>query len=641
MELYVKPEFFNQIASLFPTGFKYEHEDGNQDIYTEIRKGTERSVSSKFKEIRYIPLSGGTLDYEEDRWDFAQYSIVKNPHSALVFSECTDIFKNELKDYILILILSGNIKISTVYNEFMQLRPFLNYLAKTGLYSIEGIDDSDVEKYLKSLTMSERTFIKHQTTIKKFLQYYDAEHGTETLTPGILELCKRMDFKKLKTIIIANRRKAIPDYYFNKLLSKLINLMHDETASEMDRGLAAMLVIDSQTGLRASELSLLEANSIEEIDIDGETARMIRYKIIKTAKGNTGYIDEITYINDISYDAYKIAMEVFSVNRKARGSNYLCCTKNASLPLQPDTYIKFLKKLCVLNYEEFNSTDESLKETLDGVITKSTFKAHFAKKSNARYASINHFNDDQEFYYPLVHQFRNTVVTGLLSRGIQLEFIRRYMGHLTEEMTSAYAESYDTKMQENLSVSETALNTIVNGDAKLLGANAGRLMEGIDKWIESNELNVSANLDEIIQGLEKLIPIRAKRGGFCMKGARITNGCSVDAKTDEFMCAVGLCPNICHFYFNADESYIDYKEAMATYEYNKENGFSKQATKELSKARYILMNRLAPEMVELDKEINKIGFQEILKRHPSLEDVLNNIEEIKEAIDGYIEEKLG
>lgn len=640
MELYFKPEFFAN-SQYFPyMTINTEGFSANTNQYTEAKKISDVQITSKFKKIRFIPLSGGNLDYESDRWDFKEYCLINDTHAALKFDNVPDPFKDLCKDYILLLILNGGIKVSSLYAEFIQLRPFLRFLYDRGLTSIENIDDSDVEKYLFSKNVSERSFTKHQLTIKKFLQFYDAEHHTEIFTPGMDKLCTRIEGKKLKPLIVANRRKAIPDEYFNKLLALLIKIIDDESESVNNRVYAAMLIIDSQTGLRASELSLLENNSVEEIDIDGEKARMIHYKIIKTAKGNFGYTDNITYINDLSFKAYNLVSTLLDDIRKERNTNYLFCPKGVSIPARSSTYVDFLKRLCIKNHAVLGSTDKKYKDIFDGSTTKSTIIHCWCNDNPNRAPYLENFDDNQEFYYPFVHQFRNTVVTGLLNRGIQLEFIRRYMGHLTEEMTSAYAESYDTKMQENLSVSESALNTIVNGDAKLLGANAGKLTEGIDRWIESNELNVSTNLDEIIHGLEKLIPIRAKRGGFCMKGARIAKGCSVDAKTDEFLCAVGLCPNICHFYFNADESYIDYKEAMATYEYNKENGFTKQADKELSKARYILMNRLAPEMVELDKEISKIGFQEVLKRHPSLEDVLNNIDEIKEAIDGYIEEKL-
>lgn len=639
MELYIRPQFFNLIGAV-PTTSMPNIDIENREIFTELHKYNNFPIVSKFKEMRYIPLSGGNLDYESNCWDFSQYTLLTNAHDRFHFESCVEIFRDDLKDYVLLRILSSNIKISTLYSELVILRHFFNYLAGTGLYRIDGIEDSDVEKYFISLNISATTFIKRQKVIKEFLKLYDAEHKTEVLTPGIEELCKRMDPSKLKAIVKAARRKSIPDDFYNKLLSKLIHIMHDENELSKKRGLAAMLVIDSQTGLRASELSLLEANSIEEVDIDGKIAKMIKYKIVKSVRGgNNEYINAITYINDISFEAYKVATEVFSENRKNRNTNYLCCFPEAKLPVDTDSYRNFMKEVCIKYNKELGSTNEKLKGTLSGEMSKSSFILDIARNNKELQATVNDFPDNQVFYYPLVHQYRNTVVVGLLRRGVKLEFVRRYMGHLSEEMTAAYAESYDTDMQENLAVSESTLSTIISGEAKLLGPSADRLTAGINAWIESHQLNVATDMDEIIEGLEKVVPIRAKRGGVCIKGSKLTNACSVDVQTDEFMCAVGLCSNICHFYFNADESYADYKEAMATYTFNKENGFTRQAEKEYTKVTYILRNRLGPEMVELVKEIKQIGEQEVLKRHPNLEEVLNNIEEIKEIVDGYTEEE--
>lgn len=639
MELYIRPQFFNLIGAV-PTTSMPNIDIENREIFTELHKYNNFPIVSKFKEMRYIPLSGGNLDYESNCWDFSQYTLLTNAHDRFHFESCVEIFRDDLKDYVLLRILSSNIKISTLYSELVILRHFFNYLAGTGLYRIDGIEDSDVEKYFISLNISATTFIKRQKVIKEFLKLYDAEHKTEVLTPGIEELCKRMDPSKLKAIVKAARRKSIPDDFYNKLLSKLIHIMHDENELSKKRGLAAMLVIDSQTGLRASELSLLEANSIEEVDIDGKIAKMIKYKIVKSVRGgNNEYINAITYINDISFEAYKVATEVFSENRKNRNTNYLCCFPEAKLPVDTDSYRNFMKEVCIKYNKELGSTNEKLKGTLSGEMSKSSFILDIARNNKELQATVNDFPDNQVFYYPLVHQYRNTVVVGLLRRDVKLEFVRRYMGHLSEEMTAAYAESYDTDMQENLAVSESTLSTIISGEAKLLGPSADRLTAGINAWIESHQLNVATDMDEIIEGLEKVVPIRAKRGGVCIKGSKLTNACSIDVQTDEFMCAVGLCSNICHFYFNADESYADYKEAMATYTFNKENGFTRQTEKEYTKVTYILRNRLGPEMVELVKEIKQIGEQEVLKRHPNLEEVLNNIEEIKEIVDGYTEEK--
>lgn len=218
MELYIRPQFFNLIGAV-PTTSMPNIDIENREIFTELHKYNNFPIVSKFKEMRYIPLSGGNLDYESNCWDFSQYTLLTNAHDRFHFESCVEIFKDDLKDYVLLRILSSNIKISTLYSELVILRHFFNYLAGTGLYRIDGIEDSDVEKYFISLNISATTFIKRQKVIKEFLKLYDAEHKTEVLTPGIEELCKRMDPSKLKAIVKAARRKSIPDDFYNKLLS--------------------------------------------------------------------------------------------------------------------------------------------------------------------------------------------------------------------------------------------------------------------------------------------------------------------------------------------------------------------------------------------------------------------------------------
>lgn len=640
-ELFVQPEIFNMINTFLPTNYADQINTENHNIYTEIRKCSDTDIRSIFKEIRYIPLSSGILDYESDVWDFSQYVMIKTSNERLIFNDCALPYKDILKDYMLFLILNGNIKVLTLHNTCLKVRKFLNFLYDSGVSNLENIEESDVKAFFDSLAdIALRTYTEYQSNIERFLKYYDIEYKTNILTSGIQNLVKKMSYSKRKAIMIENRRKAIPSEYFNKLLSILIRMMHDEQQTSYHRGLAAMLVIVSQIGIRSSELSLLEVDSIEEIDISGETTRMLNYKIIKTASGNNGYIEATTYVNDITYDAYKVAIESFAKWRHERNVNYLCCPARAVLPVRSSIYLNFLKRICAINYKELDGTNPAFNGVLSGSITKAQFLHNLGHDKEENFPTFKELSDNQTIYYPVVHQFRNTVITSLLQQGTDLQFVRQYMGHLCEEMTAAYAESYDTNMQENLAVSEEAISTIVTGEAKLLGSNAHRLLDGIDKWIQENNYNVANNLDEIIAGLEKMIPIRAKRGGVCIKGTKITNACSVDAPTDEFLCAVGLCPNICHFYYNADESYADYKEAMSTYTFNKENGFTRQAEKEFSKATFILRNRLGPEIIELTKELDKQGAQEILRKHPNLEDVLNNIEEIKEAIDEYIEEEL-
>ena len=79
----------------------------------------------------------------------------------------------------------------------------------------------------------------------------------------------------------------------------------------------------------------------------------------------------------------------------------------------------------------------------------------------------------------------------------------------------------------------------------------------------------------------------------------------------------------------ANVSYSDFKASIEIYEYNRDNGFKRQAEKELSKARHIIRNRLLPELKELESEINVKGKDNVLLKHPELTEIVDNLDDIK------------
>ena len=657
-ELYILPSFFTNFYSINISKDNYEAAESAVsahlenfsinvvddstvfDSYAEIKMKTNNSLLDHFEKIRYIPLSKSIIDYENNTWDFSPYIVTSDKHRKLQFGPCAEPFRNLLKNYILFLLLQGNIKYSSLQNKFMILRKFFNYLDSINVTDTKNIDEAYVESYLKrcQLELSPITFLKVQTSIKEILKLYDVEYKTNLYTEGIAKLCTRMEHNKIKAIQKSQRRKAIPEDYFDHLVSILLRTMENETLNDMNRAAAAMLLIDSQTGLRASELSLLEANSVEVVEINGKEYRMIHYKVIKTAKGNSGVKDEITYINDISYKAYNIVMKLHADNRKKYETNCLFCPNNGEVPTSNETFVKYLKRFCILNYKELDAQNSIYKDTLESEISVQQYlkNYHGSKTIDRTYlANVEGLTEETVLYMPIVHQFRNTVVNRLIKKGVQLEFIRRYMGHLSQEMTAAYASYSDNDIQESMAFSEEILKTYLTGDAKILGNSGEKLMTRIDEWIKENNLNVADDLNEIVDRLLKVVPIRSKHGGMCIKGSKLTDACSVDAKTDEFYCAYGICPNVCHFYFMADISYSDFKAAKEILEYNQRNGFKRQAEKEQSKLRFIVLNRLTPELQELEKEIINRGKDEIIKHHPNMGNMIINLSKIKEEIEKW------
>ena len=228
------------------------------------------------------------------------------------------------------------------------------------------------------------------------------------------------------------------------------------------------------------------------------------------------------------------------------------------------------------------------------------------------------------------HQYRVHCCTELYNQGVPLQYIQRFMGHLSHEMAGYYVRPKNT-IQEDLAYSTEILKDIVTGNAKLLGGDKG-LKEKIDQYITDNQLSVHNNLEEICSLLSEKIPIRQKTGGVCIKSS-ILRECSIDAKTNEFYCSYGVCPNIFHFYYMADISYRQAKELANSIELNKKRGHIKQVQKEQNMLKTIVTSKLKPEIIELKDMIMKKGLDSIFKEHPEVQPIIENLD----IIEGEIE----
>lgn len=635
-ELYFHPKFYTKILNDNDSVIQKKYESIINNQYTEFKVFSEHSIILKYREIRFIELSHSVIDYEDNIWDVSAYTILKNRRRKMIFNDVPDSFIKNLKDYILMLILVGNIKESTLKTKLSKMKKFTTFLDKRGIVDFANIDIIDMIDFLDTYKENHNLLLQYVSTIKEFIIIYDLEYKTEILTKEIIELFDRRKYNnKLKAQRKQNRRHSIPDEFFNKLIKILIETMDNKEESIRLRSIAAILIIDTQTGLRASELSILEANSVESIIINGKNFRMLNFKIIKQAKGSVGYKKNITFFNDLAFKAYQFLMEVYEENREFRNVNLLFCPENVILPVDSSYFVECLKRICIDYADTLDTNNPKYNNILSGKATKESLQRCRYSSSidfKKRNQDISNNNGKDLYYYPVLHQFRNTIISTLIRHGVNPEYIRRYMGHLSIEMTMSYSRINDTEIQENVNISEDVLRTYLTGDAKILGNSGNQVMQRIDEWIKQNNFNVEKDLETIIEKLLNLIPIRAKHGGMCIKGYKLVDACSVDSKTDEFFCAYGVCPNVCHFYFQIDITYSDFSEVLRIYKYNSKNGFLRQAEKELNKIKFIISNRLNPEIIELEREISDKGINQIINKHAELSKIISNLDKIKEEI---------
>jgi len=168
-----------------------------------------------------------------------------------------------------------------------------------------------------------------------------------------------------------------------------------------------------------------------------------------------------------------------------------------------------------------------------------------------------------------------------------------------------------------------------------MGDGKDNLTLQINQFLKKSNLSVATDLDEIITGLTKKMPIRAKSGGICIKSGPIRE-CSKSDATDKFYCAYGMCINLFHAFFMIDINYQKYTTLLKTINYNQEKGFKKAVEKETNKLKYIVKKFLIPELEELNKEVKQKGEASVKEKHPQVSPFIDNYENIYKEVTAWL-----
>lgn len=584
------------------------------------------------KETDKLPLSKGTIYFSSNFWDFTSFTKlnVRNSKLRFKFNNVPDDFLEISKMFVLIEILSNKSKIQSINKSSLEVNQFLNYLYSENIFDIEVVTSNDIKKFLtiKDTEVGLGTLRNYILSLNSFFTFYSSNYK-DILTPEIKDSLSLMPYNLFSAYKESRKLPAIPQNYFNKIVSLFIKIMNDESLDVNKRAFACLMIIESQTGIRSSDLASIKANSIEIEKIDDKESYFLNYYTFKREKGNNVSSKVFTFINELSYTAYVKLEELFSDYRKEICSDLLFTPPTAkSLPVKDDYILERIKFFSLDNYKELNciNNEEALKDlkghiSLDSLVIKKG-------RSLRRFPELK---PSDILSYPTTHQFRVNVCTELYHKGVPLQYIQQYMTHLSSDMQDYYVRP-KKNYQENIVYSKKILSDVVTGEVKLLGKNVVAMTDKIKEYIENGKFNVAKDLDQIIEELTKKIPIRAKLGGICIKSSMLRD-CSKDSKTDEFYCAYGVCPNHFHVFYMADITYERYLTLTKTYTYNKDNGFLRQAEKEKFKLLNTIKDMLIPELDEVKNEVLSKGEEVIKERYPQLTFIIENFDTIyKEVI---------
>lgn len=569
--------------------------------------------------VKELPTKDLKISFHDDVWDFNPYiKSYQNYSFKFVFKRLTEGLKLYSKFFVLYWMVFKSNKLSTINTRFFDFSSVLtNIIRKNNQKILSTITTQNIIEEIQGRNIKAST--SHGLFQSVYQFYYFLIHFYKLDLPidfTVLEK-KSCDFKK-KEKEIGKKLADIPQEYFEAIIEKCTLIMRDSGHQKVnDRMIASAIIFLSQTGLRLGDFLAIEIDQLykKRLAKSNRDTNYLHFKTQKSSKANQPMVEIDIFCNALATEAFEtmkilrnqceIASKVktlFIINPK---------TQQTLPPYATHTFYSMYTRFFYHHLQE-----ECLREW-KGIVSKKI--AINATRSIA-------------VYVPDTRQYRIRVCTELYNHGVPLAYIQKYMGHLSESMMGYYVRPKDT-YQENIEYSERVIKEIVAENMTPLGIGGEEIKQRIQNFIKNNKFNIHSDIKAIMQALGDRVIIRGKRGGVCIKTSLIP--CSQDTRTSEIMCAYNVCPNLFHFYYMIDETYLDFQTLQETYLAMKNAQKIQASQKELAKLKDLITRRLKPELNELENEIARIGLDAILKKYPNLENITKNLVKIKEEIETW------
>lgn len=571
-----------------------------------------------------LPVKDLKISFNDDVWNFNPYFKGINDDSyKVIFTNLPDQLKDFSKFFVLYNIMSKK-KIPTTNLRYSDAKSILlNIMNFTFHKTIYVITTDDIKNEILRRNVSPIT--NHNLYESVYQYYYFLINNYKLELPVEIKIIKNLGIEeknKAKEKEEDNKLTNIPEEYYTAILKAALTKMRDKKAEYNSRVTACLIVMLTQLGLRISDLVGLTIDQLhyKKLSKSGSIAYYIRYKSRKPSKPRQPMLEFDIFSNDLCTEAFQTIKKIRKNCTFSKDYNYLYVlnsTHNSKdeFPVPRHRFNREYKSFLLETLPDYSTRE------WEGITATTIYNKDAVGKKDDKRISI---------YPPDTRQYRVHLCTALYEAGVPLAYIQKYMGHLSDYMQGYYVRPKDT-YQENIEYSERVIREIAGNDITPLGGTIGEdIKKNIQKFINENKFNVKTDIKEIMEILGDKVIIRGKTGGVCIKTTLMP--CSKDARTNEIMCAYNLCPNLFHFFYMIDVSYLNFKTLQETYSTNLSTGKSRAAQKELTRIKDLCRRRLIPELDELEKEINRKGKESIIEQYPTLLDTIENKDKIMEEI---------
>lgn len=607
------------------TDFKFDYDEFNILVDRDINE-----FISNLKEVQVLPLYYGDIFYESDTWDFSRYYKVglSQYRKIIYFTNCPEEFKDILKVYTLMKVLEDRVKIQTIHGVIYNLMMFARHISDLGCKSIYDVTPSIVDKYLGNLDITLGGRGAHRTAIRQFYEEYSI-HFDDIRTPEFDKVLKNKDWNLRKAEVLENKTDNIPDDYFAGFLKTFLEVSLDTSEKDWLRGVASIYLIMSQTGLRLNECLALETNSLRTTHHNGQKLDYLLYKTSKRTRGSNKIDTVSTYANEITIQSVRILedLDLYKMRRKNLNKNYLFM--GSANDRKKDYY--------PYNYAKIKSPIEDLFVHVNDKFETINLPNNYYKNIRNRIPTKKYQGKVRTIAWPLSKQFRVRVVNELIEKGVQINYVQKFMSHLTKEVTVHYATPKEdfTQKQKMIEESRNTLKSILTKKEKLIGKNSQNFLKEVQVFIKNNDFNIAKDLDEIIDILIGEYPIRQKAGGYLVSPVNLRGKSKKDSYSDIYFEKYGFETSGLTFFYMIPNTYKHAVNQAKIVQYNLKNDFKKEAQTELLKLKNTLNDLLEPEIEELEEQLLTKGLNQTLQSYPDLMDIINDLDAIKGEVEKW------
>ena len=579
-----------------------------------------------------VDFAGFSIDFNSDLWDFTAVTDLPVDPCGLKARFRGEAYDDLLKLYLLSCIVWRRTKVQTAIFYVRGLGIALRDM-DAGRKGVRMLTCEDFERRLSrtaALSYSHKTTEARQLCL--FLEFYEAYFG-KLADPELIPLVDRTSVEAARKLAGCEGWQAIPDGYLVPLLECCKESLSREEEPFILRAMAACLLMSSQIGMRASELCALETGSLETMPGPSGCPDLvyIRFRTFKGAKGDGGYRDAVSIVNETALLGYEWLDEHCRPYREKLGVATLLVT-----PMQKGRYYSKSQMndvLCqyVLRHADRVPCINTEPEFPELAATKVGKLARRRGEGTSLPAEGSPSSDDS-LVHPVFHQFRVTVATKLYEAGVDMRYIRRHMSHMSEDVTAGYIRS-DRQIER--AASEEVYDALLNDGAKLIGPHGDEFARKVEAYVGGLAPKVKADMAEVVRAAAGRYPLRRKVGGVCIRCGNIVP-CKASGGTDEIYCAFGVCPNQCRMFFMLPDALDAAREHMGLVDANLAAGHAKAAANELRKAQNVIRSSVLPEVEELERQLADKGPARVVEKHPSLAGIVDNIEKVKAEVDSWL-----